>query len=128
MRPSIRLALILMFSLSGCQIGSDVKISSVDGFTIFTVMVNSKTPICVSGISVGEGNGELGRVDKWILNQNYSDIVSGKNNCDNIFIFGKGKKGYEEKYDGSLLEPGKTYYVDFGGPGFGGMKTFVATK
>jgi hypothetical protein len=117
----------VIFLLTGCQIGSDVDIQTIDGITVFTVSINGNAPICVSDIRVDETIGGK-RNRKWILMQNDADAAAGKSDCDNIFIFGKGHTGYQQQYDGKPLEAGKTYYVSFSGPGFGKGKSFVITK
>jgi hypothetical protein len=106
---------------------SNVEISTIDGITVFSVTINGGATVCVSDISVDEKNGDK-RDRKWILIQNDSDASAGKSDCDNIFIFGKGKKGYQQTYDSKPLQVGKTYYVSFSGPGFGKGKTFAVAE
>jgi hypothetical protein len=100
----------------------------VNGDTIFTVIRSDKQPACVSNINVSEGDGTIGNISKWSLIQNYAEVQAGKNACNNVFVYGKLIKGYEQKYDNKPLEPGKTYYVSIGGNGLTGDRTFMIAR
>jgi hypothetical protein len=126
MKGKISLALLSAFLLTGCQIGTKVEVRTINGTTVFVVLREDGQSACVQSINVSEGRGELGNPSKWSLIQNYADVQSGKNACNNVFIFGKPVKGYDQEYDGKTLEPGKTYYVSISGGGLTGDRTFTA--
>jgi hypothetical protein len=116
------------FLLTGCQIGTKIEVRTINGTTVFVVLREDGQSACVQSIDVREGNGELGSASKWNLIQNYADVQSEKNACNNVFIFGKPIKGYQQEYDGKPLEPGKTYYVSIGGGGLTGDRTFTVAR
>jgi hypothetical protein len=112
--------------LTGCQIGTKIEVRTINGITVFVVLREDGQQACVQSINVSEGRGEIGSVSKWSLIQNYADVQAGKNACNNVFVFGKPIKGYEQQYDGKPLAPGKTYYVSVIGGGLTGDRTFTA--
>jgi hypothetical protein len=114
--------------LTGCQIGTKIEVRTINGITVFVVLREDGQVACVQTINVSEGKGEIGNPTKWSLIQNYADVQAGKNACNNVFMFGKPLKGYEQEYDGKPLEPGKTYYVSIGGGGLTGDRTFTVPK
>jgi hypothetical protein len=114
--------------LTGCQIGTKIEVRNINGTTVFVVLREDGQSACVQSINVSEGRGELGNPSKWSLIQNYADVQSGKNACNNVFIYAKPVKGYEQEYDGKPLESGKTYYVSISGGGLTGNRTFVAER
>ncbi len=116
------------FLLTGCQVGTKIEVRNINGTTVFVVLREDGQSACVQSINVSEGRGELGSPSKWSLIQNYADVQSGKNTCNNVFVFGKPVKGYEQEYDGQSLEPGKTYYVSISGGGLTGDLTFIAER
>ena len=120
--------MLTAFLLTGCQIGTKIEVRTINGITVFVVLREDGQSACVQSINVSEGRGELGSPSKWSLIQNYADVQSGKNACNNVFIFGKPIKGYEQDYDGRPLEPGKTYYVSISGGGLTGHRTFTAGR
>ena len=120
--------MLAAFLLTGCQIGTKIEVRNINGTTVFVVLREDGQSACVQSINVSEGRGELGNPSKWSLIQNYADVQSGKNACNNVFIFGKPVKGYEQEYDGKPLEPGKTYYVSISGGGLTGERTFTAER
>ncbi len=118
----------MALTLIGCQIGTKIEVRTINGITVFVVLREDGQSACVQSINVSEGSGKLGSASKWNLIQNYADVQSGENACNNVFIFGKPVKGYEQKYDGRPLEPGKTYYVSISGGGLTGNRTFTAER
>lgn len=120
--------MLAAFLLTGCQIGTKIEVRTINGTTVFVIMREDGQQACVRSINVREGNGEIGSPSKWNLIQNYADVQAEKNTCNNVFIFGKPVKGYEQEYDGKPLEPGKTYYVSISGGGLTGDRTFIAAR
>jgi hypothetical protein len=115
------------FLLTGCQIGTKIEVRTINGITVFVVLREDGQQACVQSINVTEGRGELGSASKWSLIQNYADVQAEKSDCNNVFVFGKPIKGYEQQYDGKPLETGKTYYVSISGGGLTGDRTFTVT-
>lgn len=120
--------MLTAFLLTGCQIGTKIEVRNINGTIVFVVLREDGQSACVQSINVSEGRGEIGNPSKWSLIQNYADVQAEKNACNNVFIFGKPIKGYDQEYDGKPLEPGKTYYVSISGGGLTGERTFTAAK
>jgi hypothetical protein len=130
LHPCVRIAVfpvLAAFLLTGCQIGTKIEVRTINGTTVFVVLREDGQQACVRSINVSEGNGEIGSVSKWSMIQNYADVQAGKNDCNNVFVYGKPIKGYEQEYDGKPLAPGKTYYVSISGGGLTGDRTFTVT-
>ena len=106
-----------LMMLTGCYSGGDVVISYDNGLPIFTVTREDGNQACVQSINVKEGAGEVGSATPWVLIQNSADIESGKAACHNVFRYGQSVKGYEYRFDGKALTPGKSYTVDISGMG-----------
>ena len=106
-----------LLMLAGCYSGGDVVISYDKGSPIFTVTRRDGNQACVQSINVREGAGEIGSVSSWVLIQNIANIESGKAACYNVFKYGQSAKGYEHRFDGKALTPGKSYTVDISGTG-----------
>jgi hypothetical protein len=121
-------ALLLMaVSLASCQMGSSIKIATVDDLTIFSISVDGDKSICIKGISVDEKRGDK-LIRLWSLLHDDDKVDGGQKSCDNIFIYGRTHKGFAQSFESTPLKPGKTYLVEYSGTGFGGSKEFVVTQ
>jgi hypothetical protein len=123
----IAYASLCIASLAGCQLDSNVNVSTVDGKTVFSVTTNGDRPVCVSGISVDEKNGDA-LTRRWGLSYTDADANDARKACDSVFTFGQPHKGYTQEFNGKPLESGKTYLVSVGGVGFGDSKMFTVAN
>jgi hypothetical protein len=118
----LALAVYMATLLTGCQIGTKIKVAQIDEFTVFVVERNDGDPTCVEVIDVSEKIGDKFN-NVWLLRKiraNDDDAL-----CQGIFIFGKPHTGFTQEVLVNSLKPGKTYNVSIGGAGLTGNQDFT---
>jgi hypothetical protein len=125
MKAKIALLIVLIATLTGCQIGTKTAISYVNGVPVFSVTCEDGGETCLDYIGVREGTRDINGPAVWALNQNLEDRQAGTAKCYNIFTYGKAVEGYEQRFGGKPLIPGKYYVVDIGGGGLTGTTVFI---
>jgi predicted RNA-binding protein with TRAM domain len=110
--------------LTGCQIGTKIKVAQIDELTVFVVERNDGDPTCVKVIDVSEKIGDKFN-NIWLLRK--IKVTDDDALCQNVFIFGKPHTGFTQEALVKSLEPGKTYYVSISGGGLTGDRTFTVT-
>jgi hypothetical protein len=116
---------ISLLMLSACQIGTKTAISYVNGIPVFSVTREDGGETCLDYIGVREGTRDINGPTVWALNQNLDDRQAGTAKCYSVFTYGKAVEGYEQRFGGKPLIPGKNYVVDIGGGGLTGTTVFI---
>jgi hypothetical protein len=115
---------MLALSLSACQIGVKITVKTLaNGQTQFTVVKegNAADKPCVQKLQVSEPDG----IAFWTVRQTDQTRQLDPSLCENIFVYGAQKQGFEISST-PPLKKGYRYNVFVGGGGLSGQASFIA--
>ncbi len=119
------LAISGIFLLSACQKEALIDVQTdANGNIVFTITEKWNDTPCIDSIVVTDNENKT----VWLIEQSLATMQSDLNICQNRFTYGVTPKYFETEEPAQILQPGKTYIIDPGGPGLVGDKSFTVKQ